>query len=223
MPKRVSPKGKAAPPPQAETPAPAKKTAAKPRTKKTTSEATPQVYLRNIRGIAVRCTLDSGRRIELQPRGQRGDLAALGEDEHSDSKVIENVGWIWEPITQEEAHAIFSKQGTNSNQNVGSIMDIIRNPKGEAYENEAVVEKPFEQQGIDAGTVSEKGDIQRAPGAPPERVELPGTNNFPIPDVPSDVPPDQVSDYLARNAGEDAGDALRSSLRVSVQPTQRET
>jgi len=211
-PKKVTPRGKAATPERpvaANGPAPRK---AAPKKKNVAK------FVRNIRNIIVRCTLENGRRIELKPRGERGDMASLTKDEMDDARVIENVGMIWEILESEQAQDILHKQATNQSVNP-TAFDQLLNEYGKPYEGEATVEKVFEKQGEVVATVENTGDgrftqnnhqLVRSSGESPEVVSPPGARG-------NEVTEGQL-DQLARDAD---GDSLRSAFNVSVQPTQR--
>ena len=213
-PKKLTPNGKAAPKKQTPPAAP-KKTAA---AKKPASSSTK--FVRNIRNITVRGTLDNGRRIELKPRGERGDLISLSKEDVNDSKVVENMGMIWEIVSEAEAQDILNKQATN--QQVGeTAFDQLLNEYGKPYEQGVKVEESFENQGEVVATVEDTGDgrftegntnLIRSSGGAPEVVSPPGAQGNPVTEAQLDV--------LARDSQVD-GDALRSVLNVSVEPTQR--
>lgn len=232
MPRKVTPKGTAATPPKAETPPAAKK--ASTRRKKTTKAAEPEkenLYIRNIRGVQCRVTLDD-RRFLLEPRGQRGDLARINEDHIADPNFEPNIGMIYEILSEEEAKDILRKQANN--QQVGpTTIDYLLNEYGRPYERAPRVEKPFEQQGqvvaqiqdVGQGRYSEHNkEVVRGPGQPPLQANVPGSVGNPGPEIPADIPAEQVADWIARNTpkGENsnAGDIMRSNLRVTIDPTQ---
>lgn len=111
-PKKVTPRGQAAEPAGAKaTPAKRKPAAKKPAAKKTTSTTK---YVRNVRGVDIRVTFDSGRRITLSPRGQRNDMAAISKDELDDPIFLENLGSLYEVISAADAEKIREKQMTNA-------------------------------------------------------------------------------------------------------------
>lgn len=214
-PKKVQPNGKAATPKRAAT---KKKPAAKKKTAPPKQDTAR--FVRNIRNITVRCTLENGRRIELKPRGERGDMASLSEEETNDARVIENVGMIWELLGSQQAQDILHKQSTNQ-QVSPTAFDQLLNEYGKPYEGDATVEKAFEEQGEVVANVEDTGDgrftqnnqqLVRNSGEAPEVVSPPGARG-------NEVTEGQL-DQLARDAQD--GDALRSALNVSVQPTQKE-
>jgi len=205
-PKKLTPNGKAAPKKQTPPAAPKTTTAA---AKKPASSSTK--FVRNIRNITVRGTLDNGRRIELKPRGERGDLISLSKEDVKDSKIVENMGMIWEVVSEAEAQDILNKQGTN--QQVGeTAFDQLLNEYGKPYEQGVKVEESFENQGEVVATLEDTGDgrftegntnIVRSSGGAPDVVSPPGAKGNPVTEAQAD------------------GDALRSVLNVSIEPTQR--
>lgn len=209
-PKKVTPRGKAATPKQ---PAAAKKkTAAAAKPKKKTDSTK---FVRNIRNITVRATLDNDRRIELKPRGQRGDLASLAKDEVNDSRVIENIGMIWEVISAAEAQEILHKQATNQ-QVTPTALDHMLNEYGQPYQQEVKLEEAFEQQGETVATLEEDGDgrfVQNRTSivrGAPEVVSPPGAQGNPV-----------TEGQLDQMAREGDGENLRDALNVNIEPTQK--
>jgi hypothetical protein len=231
MPRKVTPKGKAATPPTADTPKPAKKTTTRKRTTKAAEPQSENKYIRNIRGVQCRITLDDDR-ILLEPRGQRGDIKRVVEDHMADPNFEPNIGMIYEVLNEEAAKDILRKQANN--QQVGATtVDYLLNEYGQPYQRGPVVERPYEQQGQVVAQIQDGGQtrhsdrseqIVRGQGAPPLPAQVPGSVGYPQVQVPSNIPADQVADWVARNtpAGENsnAGDIMRGSLRVSIDPTQ---
>jgi hypothetical protein len=98
---------------------------------------TTKKYVRNITRsqVAFRIGDREGRRIELKPRGQRGDLAALNKDELDQ---LEDIGYMYEVITETEAKDILSKQMTNQ-QAFHPALAALLNSKGEPLGEDPVV------------------------------------------------------------------------------------
>lgn len=215
-PKKVQPNGKAAAPKRTTA---AKKPAAKKKAAPKKKDAAK--FVRNIRNITVRATLESGRRIELKPRGERGDMASLTKEDVDDTRVIENIGMIWEILGSAEAQDILHKQATNQQVNP-TAFDQLLNEYGKPYEgDDAKLEQVFEEQGEVVANVEDTGDgrftqnnqqLVRNSGEAPEVVSPPGARG-------NEITEGQL-DQLARDAQD--GDSLRSALNVSVQPTQKE-
>ena len=106
-----------------------------------------RIYLRNLHGCESRVNLSDGRKIELKPRGQRGDMESVTADEFKDQKVQDNIGLIYEPLSEESAKEVMEKQNTNR-QEPHAPFAAITNERGEQYHQaEVPVEKSFEQQG----------------------------------------------------------------------------
>jgi hypothetical protein len=111
-PKKLTPNGQAAEPVGAKIAA-TRKPAAKPKAtpKRSTSS---NKYVRNVRGVNVRVTFDTGRKIELAPRGQRNDMTAISKDELDDPIFLNNLGSLYEVISAADAQEIREKQMTNA-------------------------------------------------------------------------------------------------------------
>lgn len=112
-PKKVTPKGKAAEPAGAKA-TPAKRTAAKKPAAAPKKRTSTNKYVRNIRGVDVRVTFDSGRKIALSPRGQRNDMTAISKEELDDPIFLNNLGSLYEVISSADAEKIREKQMTNA-------------------------------------------------------------------------------------------------------------
>ena len=106
-----------------------------------------RIYLRNLHGCESRVNLSDGRKIELKPRGQRGDMESITADEFKDQKVQDNIGLVYEPLSEESAQEVMEKQNTNR-QEPHAPFAAITNERGEQYQQADVpVEKAFEEQG----------------------------------------------------------------------------
>lgn len=220
-PKRVTPRGEAAPPPKAQKPKPAAKktTTAK---KAATTPASNVKYIRNIRYVEARLTLENERRFEFKPRGERGDLKKVTEDDLSDPLLLENIGHIIEVISEAEGKEIIRKQQTNASPGVSAAAQLT-NERGEAYAEGAVkITQDPQQQAQTVAQITNDGSgryvenreqITRQQAVGPEVVAVPGSLGHSATDI----------DAVAREVkGEEAGDILRSQFTVSVEPTQRE-
>lgn len=166
-----------------------------------------QKYIRSIRYVPVGVRLGTGRRINLQPRGMRGDCAPVSKDEMQDEIFLGNVGLLFEVIPAAEAADVISKQTTNQ-QSAHPALSQLRNSKGDEYERGVVIEENFEDQGKKVALVSDRGMIQR--------FKAPGTTDQPLPEVPSDVPPEEVADWVARNTKVEGPEAGLAGLRVNT-------
>jgi hypothetical protein len=204
---------------------PAKKPAAKRATKSTAAKkAAPRAssvkkYIRNLRYTPVTCRVSPERRIELRPRGMRGDMAQLSKQEFSDSRIQANIGLIFEALTQVEAQKVWDDQLTNQ-QSHHPAMDALRNDKGELFDNKNIVvkEETFNDQGV---VVAELNDgqmvIDRGLGI--QRFNGVGTQDNPIP-VPADVDPDQQADWIARQNTEGPAAGL-GNMEVTIETPQK--
>lgn len=193
--------------------APAKKKAAAPK-----KPAIP-AYIRNIRYTPVSCRVSNERRIELKPRGMRGDMAKISKQEFEDHRVQANLGLIFEPLTKAQAEKIWDDQLTNQ-QAHHPALNSLRNDKGEEFDNKDVVvkEETFEDQGVvvaelnDGQMVIDRGlGIQRFSGI--------GTQDNPLP-IPSDLPPDEQADWVARQNLEGPAAGL-GNMNVTIDETQQ--
>lgn len=214
MPKRVSPRGEAAPPVEPNVanasiprkPAAKRRAPAKPKVEAETQDKT--MYVRNRHHITARVTLTSGREIELKPRGQREDVDIVTEAEQQDPKFIANEGIIFEVITPAEAADIIRKQQTNASGREHELWQYLRNERGDAYEKRNVeVEIPFERQGQVVGRVVEEGSgrftdknsgVYRAMG--PQQTTVPGSAGDPATNLmnslPAELGPEEYHEFL---------------------------
>lgn len=165
-----------------------------------------QEFIRNTRYVPVGVRLGSGRRIDLQPRGMRGDTAPVSEDEMNDEIFLGNLDVVFEVISDTDAKEVIKKQTTNQ-QKVHPALHHLRNERGEQYDKGVVVQEQHEAHGYDVGSINERGMITR--------FKAPGTVDHNLPEVPSDVPPEQAADWLARNTKVEEGpEAGLGGLRV---------
>lgn len=226
MPKKVTPRGKAAAPPEVvPAPQPPQKKTARKQRKPATKRASD--YIRNKWGSDVRITLsevNDERRIELKPRGQRGDLARCSKEEWDDDKMDRA---LVELIPSDLATEIMNGQLTNQ-QTPHSALEALRNPLGQPYAQAPEVQIPFEQQGTVVaglqpgqaqGRLDQTETVVRAPGAAPQQVPVPGSVQNPVPQSAA-----MTQDWLARQGGSEAdGTAQAEALRQSLNPRVTET
>ena len=172
-----------------------------------------QKYIRNTRYVPVGLRLGTGRRINLQPRGNRGDCAPISKEEMADEIFLGNLGLVFEVIPAAEATDVISKQTTNQ-QTAHPALSQLRNAKGEEYKRGVVVEENFEDQGKTVAAISDRGMIQR--------FKAPGTVDQPLPDIPADVPPAEVADWVARNKNIEGPEAGLAGLRVNTDELHKE-
>jgi len=171
-----------------------------------------QQFIRNIRHVPVSIRLDTGRRIQLQPRGQRGDTVPVNEEEMQDEKFLGNQDLLFELITETEGKNVIAKQTVNQ-QMIHPALSQIRTPTGEVYSSGVVVEENFTDQGKVVGVVDERGHIQRfrAEGVPEQS----------LPKVPSDVPPEEYADWLARQKTVEGPEAGLGNIKVTKNAVQK--
>jgi len=170
-------------------------------------------YIRNVRYVPVGVRLGTGRRINLQPRGMRGDCAPVSKEEMSDEIFLGNVGLVFEVIPAAEAADVISKQTTNQ-QTAHPALSQLRNSHGDAYEKGVVIEENFDDQGKKVAVVSDRGMIQR--------FKAPGTTDQPLPNVPDSVPPEEVADWVARQKNVEGPEAGLAGLKVNTDDLHKE-
>lgn len=178
--------------------------AKKPATKK---RASTQKWIRNTRGVQVSIRLDTGRRIELLPRGRRGDAVPVSAAEMKDEKFILNKGLLFEIITENEAVQVAEKQDTNRLQ-VHPAMSQIRNAKGEKYEGDVKMETEEQAQGTVVGQVDDRGMITRS--------DANGTTDNPI-----RVTSEEKLDEVARRTDLEGPEAGIGDIKVTKESVQR--
>lgn len=187
-----------------------------------TAKKRDTLYARNLHHISARVPLDTGREINLAPRGQRGDLVPVNREEQEDAKLLGNVGLVIELITPAEAEEVMSKQ-TIHQQVPHPTLDQLRDELGRPYKR-VVTEEPFEQQGKVVARIEEEGSQRSQESrkaiirdSSPEIVSVPGSPGT-LPDIPQDVAPEQVADWAARNL-DDGG---LSRLRLRIEEVQKD-
>jgi hypothetical protein len=159
-PKPVTPHGKGAKAPSS---APKKTASKKKKAKKPAAQSNSASthYIRNLHSGAGGARIDlqtTDTRIQLEPRGRRGDMRLVTEEIANDPMYQHNLGVIFEEVPIEVGREIIAKQQTNQQQEP-STMDLLRNSKGEKYiQTRANVEIPFEQQGVTVAQVSQGQD-----------------------------------------------------------------
>ena len=200
---------------------------------RTGAEAEPeQLFVRNNYHTDFSLRLDrheGKRRIELKPRGQRGDFSPIQKADLSDPALIANVNiGVIEVITAGEAAEVATKQTTNQ-QKVHPALAVLRNELGEEYAQDAVkTEIPFEQQGVvvaeleDGNVVMERGGIRRKRGPG----EGPGTPDYvagaETQHAPAGEEPAFLSDLAARRKDlEGPAAGLGGIQRVTVAEPQK--
>lgn len=135
---------------------------------------TTQKYARNLQRVPLGIRLDTGRRLELKPRGERGDLLLISKDEEQDPKLMGNVDLsVIEIISAAEAKTVTDKQLTNSRQAIHPAMAAMRNEMGDPYQSPPVVETVFEEQGTVVGQIEDNALYDKRVGI--RRAVVPGT------------------------------------------------
>lgn len=184
----------------------------------------------------------NGKRIELKPRGQRGDVFPLHPDDLNDPNLHSNVELgLLAIIGDGTANAIVSKQTKNMSR-THTPLAVLTNEKGEAYAPDSLkVEAEFNSQGVVVGVVDPSmgaqqenmkwGSGQRANAgglirtSSPEQVQqfVPSGGNPAI--ISSGFIPDKnaqakIADDIARRKGAE-GPSSAGILSVTVDPVQK--
>lgn len=174
---------------------------------------------------------DGKRRIELKPRGQRGDFAPIQPADLNEPVLIDNVNiGLIELISAGEAAEIASKQTTNQ-QKVHPALAVLRNELGEEYGDDAIkLEIPFEQQGVvvaelqDGQVVVDNGTgirRKRAPGQEPASPDY-IAGGAPTHHAPAGEEAAYLSDLRARAKTLEGPEAGLGGIRtVVVEQTQK--
>ncbi len=185
-------------------------------TKKTTTSAkkkaaprgTAQKHYRNLRHTPVGIRLrESDRKIELAPRGQRGDIAPIRKTEKDDPDFIVNKDLLFEVISDEEAKLITEKQAINQQtQQVHPALSTIRNELGEEYGEDALKITVEEDKSKTVAYTEEAaegvGNIVVDRGVGIRRAPVPGSTDYELPHIPDSVDPEAQADYRAKHAQE---------------------
>lgn len=181
-PKKVSPNGKGAEPAGAKATTARKKPAVKkPAAPKKRTSSTK--YVRNVRGVDVRVTFDSGRKIVLSPRGQRNDMTAISKEELDDPIFLNNLGSLYEVISSAEAEKIREKQLTNSSSFAQPRPeDILRTEHDKPGEFKGLTPSNLDQSitighlNETEGRNNEEKSIEVTRSVAPERANVPGSS-----------------------------------------------
>lgn len=248
-PKSVKPNGRGAAAPKA--PKKAATKAKKPAAKKKAQASPKSHYIRNLHNGAggARVDLDDTR-INLRPRGERGDMMIVTEEMTNDPMYQHNIGIIFEEISLEKGKEIISKQQINQ-QSGPTTMDYITNEKGEKYAQvKATITPSYEAQGVTVAEISpgsdgknttNNKDITRAVqptdhfASPlgPEQVEVPGSTQVAFnPDVmPQGLSMEQAQLFmqtpreqrhlLIQQFQGEAAETYREQLQVSIEPVEQ--
>lgn len=179
---------------------------------------------------------DKKQRIELKPRGVRGDMHPLEPGDENDHVLISNLGFV-EVIGDGTAKKVAEGQ-THNIQKTNSTLALITNELGEPI-NKLTVETEYNQQGVVVGYVDpnlhaklEQGEFGKSKSAlgdlvrqQPEQVShfVPtGGNPAIVSQGPlTDNARAAVSDKLARLKGVQGRPEEVLGLTVSVEPTRQ--
>jgi hypothetical protein len=183
-------------------------------------------YVRNITRsqVAFRIGDREGRRIELKPRGQRGDMAPVTKVELDQ---LEDVGYMYEIITETEAKEILAKQVQNQ-QSFHPALAALVNAKGEKMDGENAVVVDHNAQGyvvahVQGPTETEQHGKQVTIESVlaeqnirgPEQVAVPGSVQRGAP-----LSADEMADAVARSKSLE-GPAAGGIKGITVAPVER--
>jgi hypothetical protein len=180
---------------------------------------------------------DKKKRIELKPRGMRGDLFKLQDGDLEDPSLLDSVErGIVEIVGDGDAQTILSKQTKNMGRQ-HTALAMLRNEKGEPYAPDAIkIEAEFNRQGVVVAQLDPNIQGDKAIAKDPmgglvrpgdARIEqfVPTGGNPAI--ISSGFPQDpnttaKIADDIARRK---VADGLRPEqqlgLSVTVDPTQK--
>ena len=194
--------------------------AKKPAVKRTATPRSTTKFLRNLRYVPVSCRVSDGRRIELKPRGMRGDAVQVSKEELADSRTQQNIDLIFEVLTETQIKKVWEDQLTNQQAHHPAIETLL-NDKGQKFDNKQVVikERSFHEQGVTVAELS-NGQMVIDRGIGVKRFSGMGTQDHPIPSVPHEVPADQQADWLARQNVEGPAAGL-GNLNVTIDEPQK--
>lgn len=179
-----------------------------------------QKYVRNLLGVPVAVRLRTNRRIELAPRGMRGDILPINSDEQKDEIYLLNINRLFECITEDDVQDIVAKQATNQQQEHPAFAQL-RNHLGQEYERREVVIDRQQDRDVVVGQVKPDGTVVQD-GLNVTRAELPGTVDNPARKL-TEESEEAVFDEAPANPGLlGAEENPIHNLKVTVEPVQRE-
>lgn len=228
MPKRLTPRGEAAPPVEpintgARLPTKEEATTKRPQRKPKATDSGVR-YVRNLHHILARITLTSGREILLKPRGEREDLDIVNAEEQEDPKFLANKDLLFEVLSSEQAKAIIYKQQTNAREQGHTLYQHFVNSKGEKYENGTVggMQAHGGHAAITVGQVDQVGggrytdknfEVTRSAGA--RYTEVPGSPGHKATEfmqsVPGHISPEEYHEFLLWKQFKEAQEAQETA------------
>lgn len=189
-------------------------------------------WIRNLLDVPIRFRLtpkgDSrfGKAIELKPRGWRGDLASVTEDERKDERYLDNFEYgLFEELTADEAYDIRYKQNINRQAQRHPAKAVIAN---QLMENQGQMEVVYDDPESRAVVVAHDLSSDQ-PGTRRDvniqRVAAPGSVEQPIPGTGPEKAPEGDTeaerDAVARQKGTQGPSAGLGNLKVTVDPVQK--
>lgn len=191
-------------------------------------------FVRNLRYVQVGFRLTrqqdtKTKRTDLKPRGQRGDLAKLKEEDLQDDELLRQVNLgVVEIIPFGEAKKVLEGQATNQQQQGNPLHDALRNELGKPYDAGAIkLEPSYEDQGIVVAQLTPQGGEAGAIASQGRGVDWQAARNIGgNPAIISDGfnPPDAAAqaDARARQKNvEGPAAGLAEGIKVVVEPTRR--
>lgn len=131
-----------------------------------------QKYIRNLYGSPLGLRVSKDDRIELRPRGQRGDLVPVSKEQIS--KLAPNIDFMVELISEAEAARVITSQ-TNNQQSYHPALIALRDPLGGEYDQDDVELGVDPQDEGETVAYLKDGDIvtERIPGKGQQMVRNP--------------------------------------------------
>lgn len=198
-------------------PQPKKAAPTEPKTRAKRTPSQPK-HMRNVLYVPISIRLDTGRRIDLKPRGQRGDSAPVQKGEETDDKFAQNKGILFEVITSKEAQEIIGKQDINRHEE-NPALKAMRNHLGEKYAPDAIkVTISDREQAVAVDVDVKDGNIQIDRGVGIRRAQVPGSDSY---DLTASSDPQVKADLEARVKGDQNAHDILQDINVHVEAPQK--
>lgn len=190
-------------------------------------------FIRNLRNVEVHFRLgrqegQTKKRTNLEPRGSRGDILKIENDDLNDENLITQVSYgLIEIITAAEARKVIDGQSVNQQQAVHPAMALLRNELGQPYQQTEVpvvgdnsyTVAHLNPQGGEAGALPGQGR-----GVDWNAIHSGNAGVGGNPSIVSDgfaAPPEVQADVIARRKDIEGPAAGLGGVKVTVEPTQR--
>lgn len=167
-----------------------------------------QRYVRNLYTSPLGLRVSVDERFEFRPRGQRGDLVPMSKEQIA--KLGGNVGLVVEVISEAEALKIIEAQTTNQ-QAYHPALSALRDPLGDAYEQETVELAADPQSEGETVALLRDGQIvtERVPGKGQQIVRDPRPVG---PRIATDIPGSDMGADIAADDAAKSGQSLEDVL-----------